>query len=315
MTLRSEQAIPLPESDYVRVKVHSCGICGSDMHAYHGHDERRQPPIVLGHEVVGWLEENNRKTRVAINPLMTCGDCSACSAGREHLCPNREMIGMRLPGGFAAEVVIKRDNLWSLPPELSFDLAVLAEPLACSIHAVRLAARHSEILLQDSVITILGGGAIGLLIAQVLIADGVQRLSIVEAHAGRRQVLKELLPEAEIFAPENAQPQQDMIFDAVGSGITRKVSSELVVSGGVILHIGLQNSEAGLDTRRMTLQEVCVLGCYCYGNQDFFEALDRLARGDIRGGAWLDYRALSAGAEAFNELHTGSDFMKIVLRL
>ena len=63
----------------------------------------------------------------------------------------------------------------------------------------------------------------------------------------------------------------------------------------------------------MTLQEVCVLGCYCYGNQDFFEALDRLARGDIRGGAWLDYRALSAGAEAFNELHTGSDFMKIVL--
>ena len=315
MILRSEQAIPLPEPDYVRVKVHSCGICGSDMHAYHGHDERRQPPIVLGHEVVGWLEENNTKTRVALNPLMTCGHCSSCSSGRGHLCPNREMIGMRLPGGFAAEVVIKRKNLWPLPPELSFDLAVLAEPLACSVHAVRLAARHSEALLQDSAITILGGGTIGLLIAQVLIADGVQSLSVIEAHAGRRKALQKLLPEAKVLAPEDAQPEQNTIFDAVGSGVTRKVSSELIASGGVILHIGLQNTEAGLNTRRMTLQEVCILGCYCYQNKDFSEALDMLARGDVRGGSWLDYRPLSAGAEAFNELHTGSDFMKIVLNV
>ena len=169
MTLRSEQAIPLPDSDHVRIQVHSCGICGSDMHAYHGHDERRQPPLVLGHEAVGWLEENGTKTRVAINPLMTCGDCPACLSHRDHLCHVREMIGMRLPGSFASEVVIRRDNLWPLPPELGFDLAVLAEPLACSVHAVRLAVKHSDTPLTESTVTILGGGAIGLLIAQVLV--------------------------------------------------------------------------------------------------------------------------------------------------
>ena len=84
-----------------------CGICGSDMHAWHGHDERRVPPLVLGHEAVGRVVDGPRQGQlVAINPLMTCGSCSFCSSGNTHLCAAREMIGMRRPGGFAEQVSI-----------------------------------------------------------------------------------------------------------------------------------------------------------------------------------------------------------------
>ena len=93
--------------DDVLLKIESVGICGSDMHAWHGHDERRVPPLVLGHEAVGIvLTGPLAGKRVAINPLMTCGDCDFCSSGDEHLCASRELIGMRVPGAFAEKLAI-----------------------------------------------------------------------------------------------------------------------------------------------------------------------------------------------------------------
>ena len=72
------------------LKIHASGICGSDMHAYHGHDERRVPPLILGHEVSGKIQNGKFKGKdVVLNPLITCGKCEYCTSGREHLCPNR----------------------------------------------------------------------------------------------------------------------------------------------------------------------------------------------------------------------------------
>ena len=89
-----------------------CGICGSDMHAWHGHDERRIPPLVLGHEAVGTaLTGPLSGQRVAINPLMTCNECPACNSGNHHLCGTRELIGMRHPGAFAEQVMVPDANL------------------------------------------------------------------------------------------------------------------------------------------------------------------------------------------------------------
>ena len=89
------------------VDVAFCGICGSDMHAWHGHDERRVPPLVLGHEAVGTVRSGPQEgARVAINPLMSCGTCQACMSGNRHLCATRELIGMRYPGAFAEQVLI-----------------------------------------------------------------------------------------------------------------------------------------------------------------------------------------------------------------
>ena len=97
--------VPVVGDNQVLVDLAFCGICGSDMHAWHGHDERRVPPLVLGHEAVGIvLTGPLAGKRVAINPLMTCGDCDFCSSGDEHLCASRELIGMRVPGAFAEKL-------------------------------------------------------------------------------------------------------------------------------------------------------------------------------------------------------------------
>ena len=99
--------VPVVGDNQVLVDLAFCGICGSDMHAWHGHDERRVPPLVLGHEAVGIVQTGSLAgKRVAINPLMTCGDCDFCNSGDEHLCPSRELIGIRVPGAVDAFTTI-----------------------------------------------------------------------------------------------------------------------------------------------------------------------------------------------------------------
>ena len=93
------------------IKVSASGICGSDMHAYHGKDERRVPPLILGHEVSGKILDGKFQNKNAVlNPLITCGKCEYCNSGSEHLCPNRVLLGMNIPyerQGAFAEIFMK----------------------------------------------------------------------------------------------------------------------------------------------------------------------------------------------------------------
>ena len=92
---------PVVDSGDALIRVHSVGICGSDLHAYHGRDERRPPPLVLGHEVSGYRIDGGQSTPVVVNPLVTCGHCVACERGEENLCPDRQIISMPpRPGAF-----------------------------------------------------------------------------------------------------------------------------------------------------------------------------------------------------------------------
>ena len=107
VTYRDEPE-PAPAAGEVVLGIDAVGICGSDMHAYHGHDPRRDPPLILGHELAG----DDRRgpgsgRRVTVNPLITCGRCEFCVQGRNNLCANRTMIGMTRPGGFAEYVTIR----------------------------------------------------------------------------------------------------------------------------------------------------------------------------------------------------------------
>src|SRR5262249_40181837 len=91
-----EEPEPAPGNDEVLVRVEAVGICGSDMHAYHGHDSRRPPPLVLGHEAAGVVVSgHDRGARVAVNPLVPCGVCDWCLEGRPHLCPSRQAFRCR----------------------------------------------------------------------------------------------------------------------------------------------------------------------------------------------------------------------------
>jgi len=317
-TMRSEiRDVPLaePAPGQVVVDLAFCGLCGSDMHAWHGHDERRVPPLVLGHEAVGVVRDGVLAgKRVAINPLMTCGQCPPCQTGDEHLCATRELIGMRVPGAFAEALVIDQQNLTEIPDHLAFQDAALAEPLACAVHAVRLARALGNDQ-PDGAVTVLGGGAIGLLSALVFAAYGYSKIRVAETNQLRRSMLADIGP-IEPFDPlaDNADAGPvDIVLDAVGSGITRRYSSQIVRPGGTIVHIGLQDNEPGLDTRRITLQEINFRGTYCYRRDDFAEALTLLSDGVISGAGWAEIRALDDGAAAFIDIHEGRAPAKIIL--
>ena len=103
------------------------------------------------------------------------------------------------------------------------------------------------------------------------------------------------------------------MIDAVGMGATRASASRMVRPGGTIVHVGLQDSEPGLDTRRITLQEIMFIGAYCYRLEDFAEALSLLTAGKVHGTDWTEIRSLDDGAGAFLDIHQGRAAPKIIL--
>ena len=308
---------PVAQDGQTIVDLSFCGICGSDMHAWHGKDERRTPPLVLGHEAVGRALNGLHAGRlVAINPLMRCGTCPACSSGDEHLCPSRELMGMRVPGAFAESVAIDTANLTLLPEGVNLADIALAEPLACALHTIHLGQAALSSPLSDQRMVILGGGAIGLLTALAAHYYDFTDILMAETNDTRRQVLEQVTT-ATTYNPVDAVPDAaancDIIIDAVGSAATRKAASALVRPGGVIVHIGLQDNLDGLDTRRLTLQEITFQGSYCYRDSDFQLAVDLLVNQTITGAGWTELRPLKDGPQAFIDIDEGRAGPKIIL--
>jgi L-iditol 2-dehydrogenase len=313
---------PQPLNDEVLVKVDAVGICGSDMHAYHGHDARRPAPLVLGHEAAGRILSGPRTgERVAVNPLVTCGTCDFCIDGRAHLCASRQIISMPpRPGAFAEVLRIPERNLVALPEGFDVAKAALTEPLAVSYHAVNHAARFLPRTLAASRCAVLGAGAIGLGCALVLAMHGAAEIRIGEPNDARRAAaiaagagrIKGYKPGA---AGEPAESSVDFVIDAVGAAATRRDASRMAKPGGVILHVGLLPGSDGLDVRKVTLQEIVFTGTYCYTPLDFAETLRAMANGQLGSLDWFEERPLSAGARAFSDLDGGAvAAAKIVLR-
>jgi len=289
--------------DQELVRVMASGICGSDMHAYLGHDARRPAPLILGHEAAGIIQGGARDgTRVTINPLVSCGQCAACLTGRENLCPERMIISMPpREGAFAQFVAMRPDNLVTVPAGVDLDKAALAEPLAVSWHAARLGleALHAGASRQALVI---GGGAIGLAAALALKAQGLDDVTIAEPNATRRAYLTDRCGQRAV--PEGTGAY-GLVVDAVGYAATRAAASALCAPGGVILHIGLGEDLGGLDVRRMTLQEITFIGTYAYTAQDFRDTCAAIFDGRLGPLDWIETRPLAAGADAFADLRAG----------
>ena len=132
--------VPVAGDDQVLVDLAFCGICGSDMHAYLGHDDRRPAPLILGHEAAGLVLAGPMAGKnVTVNPLVSCGTCRYCTQGRENLCQTRQIISM-LPreGAFAQQLVMPTANLVEVPDGVAIEHAALAEPIAVCWHAARL---------------------------------------------------------------------------------------------------------------------------------------------------------------------------------
>ena len=313
-----DEAEPQPVAGDCVVEVSASGICGSDMHAYMGHDERRVPPLILGHEAVGVVVEGEGKgRRVAINPLATCGHCRDCLSGRSNICRQRDIIGMYKPGSFATYVAVSQHNLIDIPDDMPAAHAALTEPCGTSLHAVVLANRALHRPINEMRTLVIGGGAVGLLAALILRDHGAHDVYLAETNGLRLQTATAAGIERVINPLERGADlrQFDLVLDCVGSGRTRQYSGKVINPGGVIVHVGLQDNEPSLDTRYFTLQEVTFIGSYTYTMEDLKVAANKLYQGAYGTLDWLEERPLSQGAQAFADLHAGRCAApKIVLR-
>lgn len=294
---------PEPAAGEELIRIEAVGICGSDMHAYLGHDDRRPAPLILGHEAAGTIETGPRAgERVTINPLVTNQNSLYSRQGRENLCPDRQIISMPpREGAFAQYLAMPARNLVTIPDHVPTDRAALAEPLAVSWHAARLGL--SALYAgggRDALV--IGGGAIGLAAALCLRAQGCDAITLSEPNAARRAFLSTQCGERVVETPEGAF---DLVVDAVGFAATRATASRHATPGGVIVHIGLGEDAGGLDIRRMTLQEITFIGTYTYTAQDFRDTAQAIFDGRLGALDWFETRALSEGAEAFAALRAG----------
>ena len=309
---------PTVQPGEVLIELDGSGICGSDMHAYLGHDARRPAPLILGHEAAGVVTSGtDAGRRVTINPLVACGVCENCRAGRENICQQRQIISMPpREGSFAQRLSMPPGNLVTVPDAVPLWQAALAEPMACGWHAVKLVLTQSFKDAGDISAVVLGGGAIGIGTALSLAAQGVSRITVLETNPGRLARLRRDLPQFDFHSrfEDAGIDAPEVEIDAVGFAPTRQIASSIVKPGGMIAHIGLGEAEGGLDIRRMTLQEIGFIGTYTYTAQDFRDTAQAIFDGAFGDFAWVDQRPLSEGAQAFADLLAGKvDAGKIVL--
>jgi L-iditol 2-dehydrogenase len=300
---------PAPAPGEALVRVEAVGICGSDMHAIHGHDARRPVPIILGHEAAGRvLTGRLAGRRVAVNPLVVPVDCPVAQAGRPHLSPRRQILSMPpRPGAFAELVAAPEENLIEIPEEMPAAKAALAEPVAVSYHAVHLGARLLGRPLPAARCAVLGGGAIGLAAALVLRQAGAGEVVLVEPNAARRETaMRAGIADAHASDTALGEASCDLVLDAVGAAVTRASACRLARPGGVIVHAGLLPGADGLDVRRLTLQEITFTGTYCYTPEEFRTVVGLLVSGRLGTLDWLETRMLSDGARAIADIDAGA---------
>ena len=309
-----EEKDPIAKPGETLVKVKASGICGSDMHAFHGNDERRIPPLILGHEVSGTSLDGKFKNKdVVINPLISCEKCDYCKNEREHLCPKRTMIGMSTPvkreGGLAELVSVPEKNIFEVPKKLSIKEAALAEPAAVALHAVLLAEQNLKKPMSECKILIQGAGAIGLLCGLVLNKEKKSTNIIMSDPNKKRLDECAKYLKANFVSPNDKSIKEnnfDLILESVGLEVTRHQAIKSIAPGGTILHIGLTQPSGTFDFKKLTIQEITLVGTYCYTNKDFQKTLEILTEKKLGDLGWIEYRDLKKGSEAFNEIHNGT---------
>ena len=180
----------------VLIKNMACGICGTDVHIYHGEagSATVNPPIVLGHEFSGVIEKVGDKVKavkigdhVTIDPNMYCGKCRSCRMGRKQNCESLMALGVNMNGGFAQYSIAPETQCFTVNKDVDFDVAAMAEPLACVIHGIDQTQLHA-----GQTVVVIGGGAIGLLMVQMAKLSGATTVVLSEPVEMRRKLGRDL---------------------------------------------------------------------------------------------------------------------------
>lgn len=325
------QDVPRPtlQPGEVLLKVSASGICGSDIHGFLGHSERRKPPLVLGHEAVATIADLHpavkgwsRGQRVVVNPLISCLACSACLTGKQNLCREWQVLGMdRRQGTYAEYVAVPAVQLHAISDTLSEPEAVLTEPLANIVHFYRI----SLVEIPDSV-AIVGAGTIGILALLMARLRGISRAAVVDKNAARLEVARKLGAELVVNSAQEDPVQAvrrwsggegaEYVVETAGIQATRRAAVHLCRRGGRLLFIGMAEMESSLPWIEMIRDEKAVFTTFAYTPRDFATSLRLIEsrRVDLR--AWTEARPLEDGQAGFLKMaHDPGATLKMMFTL
>ena len=322
-----EVETPVPRSDQVLLRVLSAGICGSELHAYHGKHSGRIPPAVLGHEVTAVVESAPTGsavpvagTRVVVLPQRVCGECPFCRQGEPNLCETKVMLGTReWPGPYAEYFVAPASLAYPISDAVTDDVGTLIEPLAVGIHAVK----RSGMQLGDSVL-VLGSGAIGLMTviaaqaagAGLIIATDIRDFNLQKAReAGATHTVNPQTADVAVRVRSLTDGRGvDCAFVAVEApGVIEQAIGSVRKRGSVTL-IALFTDLIPVNLQRTKAWEHEMIGSLTYDESDFKTALFLAERRLPVLSGFITHRfALEAAIRAFELAETRSeDVVRIV---
>ncbi|MDY0095237.1 MAG: Zn-dependent oxidoreductase [Candidatus Vecturithrix sp.] len=266
--------LPLPEQlrdDEVLIQVKAAGICGTDVHIYHGTRPNTEYPKVIGHEFAGEVVKVGAKVaglqvgdHVAVDPVLSCGSCYACSIGRHNICSKVQCLGVHLNGGFAEYSVQPQQNVYKFSKDLSWKELATAEPFSIAAEITW----RAEITKDDTVL-IFGSGSIGLATMQVAKKLGARCL-IVDILAPRLELAKKMgadrvinsthEPVAEIVRQETRGTGPQVVIDAVGNPQILEEAVKLASPAGRVMVIGFTKNPSALCQFDITTKELEIKG-------------------------------------------------------
>lgn len=284
-----EVPLPQPQGQEVLVRVHTCGICGSDLHCFTG--TVPPSPECMGHEISGTVAAVGGQAsrvavgdRVVIEPIIVCRGCTFCQSGNYQLCRELRLLGATAAGGLADFVVVPDYTLHPVPDGLDLDLAALAEPTAVAVHALRQAGS-----LMGREIMVLGAGSIGLLCLLVATSAGA-RAAITARYSHQRELAGAFGARA-VFDPADREAiagycqdkRVDLVLETVGGHAdTLDDALHFVMPGGQIISLGVFTKNISLNPLQFILKEAflrsSVFYCRTAGRSDFSLALELIER-------------------------------------
>ncbi len=317
---------PEPEPDEALVRVAYVGICGTDLHIWHGMHPRAKPPLIMGHEFSGVVETVGAEVEgwapgdpVVAYPVIECGRCDLCAAGEGRLCGSLGLIGIDRDGAMAPWVRVPARKLHRPAASTDLKLAAFIEPAAVGVHATA-RSRAAE----AGVAAIIGAGPIGLSVALAARVRGAARILVADVSPYRCEVARRLGFEA-VNAAESSfldavlaatgGKGADVVFECTGIPAAAAELTRLVRIAGQIVIVGIFSELCPVDWRDVAFKEIEIVGVRHYYPREFDEAIRWIDEGRFDPAALLtDVYPLARGEEAFQRLQAGQDAIKVLLQ-
>lgn len=322
MELR-EMPIPQPTEGQYLVRVRGNGICGSDFEGYMGKTGRRTPPMVMGHEVSGIVEQAPAGgaiaagTRVVIFPKPFCGVCDYCKRGMVNVCPSGICMGvMNVNGSMTEYIAVDEKYLIPFGSTLSFNEASMTEPLAVAFRSVhKISDRELE---EAEYCVVIGAGTIGLLAVALLKLRGARNVIVSDATGFRLETAKKMQADHTINSREvdfidavktiTQGKMCDFAIEAVGISQTAANSLDCLRIGGTVVWIGNAQKMVEVNMQKIVTTELTIKGNYVYDFAGFRESLRLLENKEIDISPLMtNVYPLSEGVKAFKDLENNRD--------